>query len=134
MFAAKFAMKKPCKDCPFLKNSPMHLRPERLPSIVEGLHNNKDFSCHKSVDYSSGIENETGNTTYNLQSSKYCAGAMIYLEKQNKPTLMMKIGEVYGHYNYKEMLEHKDMVIDSLEERSICDWVHKCKRWWYVIW
>jgi hypothetical protein len=116
-----FKLKKPCKDCPFLKNSSTPLHPDRLPSIVEDLHNDSVFYCHKTIDYKNQIDEE-GECTHYTERNQFCAGAMIFLEKQNMPNQMMRIGGRLRQYNYKEILEHKDLVIDDLKERAIINY------------
>lgn len=114
-----FKLKKPCKDCPFLKNSPIGLSEDRLPSIVDDLINDHVFHCHKTVDYSKQFDEEAGNISHYTEKNQFCAGAMIFLEKLERPNQMMRIGERMGHYDYKEVLKHKDLVIDTLAERTI---------------
>lgn len=114
-----FKAKKPCKDCPFLKNSPMKLDEERLPEIVDSLDNDSDFICHKTIDYDKQIDEETGERTHYLEQNQFCAGAIIYLEKHNRPNAPLQIAQRLGWYDPEDYLKHKDKVIDSLEERSI---------------
>lgn len=114
-----FKLKKPCKGCPFLKDSPTGLHKDRLPSIVDDLINDHVFHCHKTIDYSNQFDEETGEINQYTEKNQFCAGAMIFLEKMERPNQMMRIGERMGHYKYKEVLKNKDMVIDSLEERTI---------------
>lgn len=114
-----FKLKKPCPGCPFLKNSPTGLHPDRLPSIVEDLHNGDVFYCHKTIDYGKQFNEETDEFIKDVEKNQFCAGAMIYLEKQKAPNQIMQIAGRLGYYNNEEVIEHKERVIDSLEERSI---------------
>jgi len=114
-----FKAKKPCNNCPFLKNSPMFLEEERLPGIVKHLDNNGIFHCHKTINYEEQIDDETGEMTKGSKRNQFCAGAIIYLEKHNRPNSPLQVSQRAGWYDPKDYLKHKDKVIDSLDERSI---------------
>ncbi|QJX80036.1 hypothetical protein [Priestia megaterium] len=114
-----FKKKKPCNNCPFLKNSPMKLEKERLPGIVESLEDGGDFICHKTIDYENQIDEETGMKTHYLKQNQFCAGAIIYLEKNNLYSDPLEKCQRLGLYKPEDYLKHKDMVINSMEERSV---------------
>lgn len=84
----KFDLKIPCKDCPFIKGSSTNitLSEDRLEEIKEGLENDQTFICHKTLDSPS-------------PQQQHCAGALIYLEKQERPNQMMRIAERLGRYD-----------------------------------
>lgn len=96
----KFDMKKPCKECPFIKGSATNitLREGRLDGIVNEISNGSTFTCHKTLDKKSSEQ-------------QHCAGAMIYLERDNNPNQMMRIAERIGCYNHKEL----DMEVDIID-------------------
>ncbi|MGF9891497.1 hypothetical protein ABEX78_22840 [Priestia megaterium] len=114
-----FKLKKPCNNCPFLKNSPMKLEESRLPEIVEHLDDNGFFPCHKTIDYEKQQNEETGEFTNDYKKNQFCAGAITYLEKHNRPNGPLQVYQRIGLYDPEDYLKHKDKVIDSLEERSI---------------
>lgn len=95
----KFDLKKPCKDCPFLCGSSTNrtLTTERIEGIKEDLLNDQAFICHKTLGLSSSEQ-------------QHCGGAMIFLEKQNKPNQMMRIAERFGKYNHKELDYDADII------------------------
>lgn len=85
-----FSLKRPCKDCPFRKGEKMNesLGKERMEEIVNSLHEDKIFSCHKTIDYSKYDDDQK---EYKLQSeNKFCAGAMLYLLKENNQMHLCK--------------------------------------------
>lgn len=96
----KMDMKKPCKDCPFIKNSSTNrtLEPERLMEIKNNLlYQDASFTCHKTLDLPK-------------HDQQHCAGALMYLEERNRPNQWMRIMERLGYYSrdaiskdYKEM-------------------------------
>ncbi|MEM4992279.1 hypothetical protein WKH56_07025 [Priestia sp. SB1] len=114
-----FKVKKPCNNCPFLKNSPMKLHKDRLPEIVDHLDDNGFFPCHKTIDYNKQMNEETGQVTEDLEKNQFCAGAITYLEKHNCPNTPLQVFQRIGRYDPEDYLKHKEKVIDSLEERSI---------------
>ena len=86
-----YAMTEPCDACPFLKGSGFTWR-----SLVQ--HASGAFACHKTC----GLDNDTG--TYEpKKKSLHCAGALIFLEKHNKPHQMMRICERFGMYDRSKL-------------------------------
>lgn len=94
----KFNLKKPCKDCPFVKGSSTNttLAEGRLDGIVHDILHDASFVCHKT------LEKE-----WNEQ--EHCAGALIYLERQKRPNQIMRIAERIGLYNYKQLASADDV-------------------------
>lgn len=82
----KYTLTEPCDACPFLKGSGFTWR-----SLC--AHASGEFACHKACDLVDG--------RYVARNSKtpHCAGALIFLEKQNKPHQMMRICERLGMYD-----------------------------------
>ncbi|NUJ17456.1 hypothetical protein FKN04_12810 [Bacillus glycinifermentans] len=99
----KFDLKKPCKDCPFIKGSSTNrtLSKERLDSIVDDITNNDmTFTCHKTLDLVKGEQ-------------QHCAGALIYLEREDNPNQMMRWMERLGFYDRKKL----DMTADVIDNK-----------------
>lgn len=94
----KFDLKKPCKDCPFIKGSSTNVTLEegRLSSIVEDIqYRDSSFVCHKTLGYD-------GKTV----PEQHCAGALIYLERigrYGRPNQAMRFGERFGLYKREEL-------------------------------
>ena len=82
-----YKMTAPCDACPFLIGSGFTFR-----SLVE--HSRGEFGCHKActLDEDSGCYEPHEKTPH-------CAGALIFLEKQNAPHQMMRICERLGLYD-----------------------------------
>ena len=74
----------PCKECPFLIGSGFRYR-----SLVE--HSRGEFPCHKACDL-----NEDNEFVSKGDKTPHCAGALIFLEKQDAPHQMMRIAERIG--------------------------------------
>ncbi len=109
-----FNLKKPCKDCPFLKSKERFLCDSRYKEIAEDLVNDKSFSCHKTNDFDSeGMAIETTKT-------EHCAGALIMLEKMDNPNQFMNIGRFFGLYDPSNLDMNSD-VYDSFNEMARCD-------------
>lgn len=117
-----FKLKRPCKNCPFLKEGGVPLAKGRLEGIIEDIgEKDMDFTCHKTIDYSSQmVETEEGEETFvrDYERNQHCAGALIYLEKMNRPNQAMRLGERLGLYNRFE-LEGQELVIDPEDMKVI---------------
>lgn len=87
-------MTKPCKNCPFRNDIRPYITGARAEEISEALLNDKTFTCHK-YSHSLGLPKD--------QEERHCAGAMIVLEKMEKPNQWMRWMERIGKYNYKEL-------------------------------
>lgn len=86
-----YSMTEPCDACPFLKGSGFTWR-----SLIE--HASGEFACHKTCK----LDDESG-TFEPQQKSLHCAGALIFLEKQDAPHQMMRICERLGHYDRRKL-------------------------------
>lgn len=82
-----YKMKDPCNECPFLIGSGFTYR-----SLV--AHASGEFPCHKSCKI-----NEEGDFEQRNEKTPHCAGALIFLEKQDRPHQMMRICERLGMYD-----------------------------------
>ena len=68
-----------------------------------------EFPCHKTT-----REDEDGDLEEGPKSS-HCAGALLFSEKNDAPTQMMRICERLGMYD-RTKLRGADLVFDSLSE------------------
>jgi hypothetical protein len=82
----KYNLTEPCDACPFLIGSGFTYR-----SLAE--HASGEFACHKACTLDDGVYVARGDKT------PHCAGALIFLEKQDKPHQMMRICERLGMYD-----------------------------------
>ena len=82
-----YGMRDPCKECPFLIGSGFTYR-----SLSE--HASGEFACHKACNL-----NEDGVYEARNEKTPHCAGALIFLEKQNAPHQMMRISERLRMYD-----------------------------------
>lgn len=82
----KYTMTDPCDECPFLRGSGF-----TYSSLMK--HASGEFACHKACKLENGFYVERNEKT------PHCAGALIFLEKQNKPHQMMRICERLGLYD-----------------------------------
>ena len=89
----KFDMRAPCKDCPFRSDRPGYLTAGRVQEIIYGMIlRQATFSCHKTNEFDDGGTRETKDT-------QHCAGALIFLERLNRPNQMMRWMERLGAYD-----------------------------------
>lgn len=108
----KYEMTKPCKNCPFRTDSLKGwLGKGRAAEIAFAIVQQQGtFPCHKTVDYNS--EHDDENEGVVTGESQHCAGAMIMLEKMEKPNQMMRIAERLGMYDYRK-LDMKSPVFEN---------------------
>lgn len=103
----RFDLKKPCEKCPFRTDVTPYLRKARAAEISHALTEQQaTFTCHKhshSLGYSRKKEEQ------------HCAGAMIVLEKMQRPNQLMRIAERFGEYNFK-LLDMKAPVFKTLKQ------------------
>lgn len=72
-----------------------------------------DFPCHKTT-----VETDDGDR-HGVSSSRHCAGALIFAEKNKNATQLMRIAERLGMYDARKMMadqEAVDSVFDGLDE------------------
>jgi hypothetical protein len=101
-----FKLKRPCEDCPFLKEGGIRLRKARAEEIG-GMMLSSDggtFACHKTTD-SGGSEGP----------EQHCAGALIFAEKHHTATQSMRVAERLRMYDFTK-LQGEDDVFDTIEE------------------
>lgn len=108
----KFDLKRPCKTCPFRTDSLKGwLGKGRAKEILEGITaKDQTFTCH----YTTEFHEETGEVIPH-SNDQHCAGAMILLEKYNRPNQLMRIFERLGAYD-KDALAMDAPVFDTYEE------------------
>lgn len=83
----RYTMTEPCDACPFLIGSGFTFQ-----SLVE--HARGEFACHKACEL-----DEDGDYVERSDKTPHCAGALIFLEKQERPHQMMRICERLGLYD-----------------------------------
>lgn len=94
----RYTMITPCDQCPFLDTPQMRhgFSMRRLKEFASG-----EFPCHKSAE---SIEDEDGFAEYHATpDSVHCAGALIFNEKRETPTQMMRICERLGFYDMTKL-------------------------------
>lgn len=89
----KYTQTVPCKECPFLKQFSHGYTIKRLWQFASA-----EFACHKTAE----IDDESGNYLA-TKESVHCAGALIFLEKRDKPHQMMRICERLGLYDRRKL-------------------------------
>ena len=107
-----YDLTEPCPQCPFRTDIEPFLRYERVIELKEALlYRQGTFSCHKT-----NTHDEDGEAI-ETDDSKHCAGAMILLEKLEKPNQMMRIAERLGMYD-RHKLKMDAPVFDDFDEMA----------------
>lgn len=102
----------PCPKCPFRTDRRAYLTRRRVREIAQGL-NRGEFACHMTLDYTDAATN--AGLPVETPKSQHCAGALILLEKVNRPSQMMRICERLGFYDHTK-LNLKAPVFDTWKE------------------
>ena len=80
----KYELTTPCENCPFKKDQ-SYLATKRASQIARDLQNDHSFACHKTT--------TSLGRRVDHPKAQHCAGALIMLEKLDKPHQMMRIAE-----------------------------------------
>ena len=113
-FEYHLRLKKPCPNCPFLKDGAIELAPGRLEVIIEGLltDDRSTFQCHKTVHCNKGGE-WTDDGEYEASGHEaMCAGAAAVLMKRGRPTVTMRVAFALGVATPRDWDVAKTMTID----------------------
>lgn len=96
----KFDLKRPCDQCPFLKQGGARVRPARAREIAAA----DTFVCHKTIDLPT-------------DDRQHCAGHLIHHEKRGHATQMMWIAERLKMYD-ADALDRSmdDQIVDHYRE------------------
>ncbi len=99
----KYDMTTPCDACPFLKK--MAYGPKNRGGFQEDRLEefaSTEFHCHKTGQVDEGDPDSSGDFIP-TPDSQHCAGALIYLEKRERPHQMMRICERLGKYDRRKL-------------------------------
>jgi len=108
-----FSLKKPCKNCPFLKeeHQPKNsgwLGRERAKGIYASMViQDYSFPCHKTT-----TPDEDEMESKVTETTQHCAGALILLDKENHANQMSRIAMRLGMYD-PQLLEDRENVVDT---------------------
>jgi len=88
-----FALKKPCANCPFLKEGGIELNEGRLNDIKSTLLNNSfaSFECHKTTYATGGEMSECGEHYHASGKESHCAGATAFLIANGTSNVYMRL-------------------------------------------
>jgi hypothetical protein len=114
---APYRLTKPCATCPFRTDIRPYLRPERVDEMEADLERG-EFYCHKTVNYDSMRDDDEGEPIFETRDragEAHCAGALILLEKLERPSQMMRIAERLRLYDARKIDMHAP-VFDTFDE------------------
>lgn len=100
-----YKMITPCDQCPYLIGSGFTWK-----SLCE--HASGEFPCHKAC-----VENDDGDFVPKDAKTPHCAGALIFLEAQNRPHQMMRICERFGMYDRTKLDMSAPVITSRLKAR-----------------
>lgn len=114
-----FNLKKPCKDCPFRTDNGFMLTVPRVREISESLLRGESFPCHKTTRH-----DDEGDYCPDSGREMHCAGAMIMLERMERPNQIMRVAERLGWYDRNGLdmaapvFESNVRMINTYKERN----------------
>lgn len=76
--AAIFALRRPCRDCPFRHDHEPFLSADRAQELRAALRSGDIFYCHKTIDYAP-------DEAPDLSAARRCAGAAAVLRNEGSP-------------------------------------------------
>ena len=106
----KFSLRGPCADCPFRSDRTFFLTPARVDEIADALHADLGFSCQKTNDF----DQDDGQAVV-TENSRECGGVMAMLERMDRPSQVMRIGERLGMYDHHR-IDPGAPVYNSIDE------------------
>lgn len=104
----KFNRTAPCAHCPFRRDVPGYLRPQRAAELAEQMERDDTawFACHETTGKGRGVRHK---------QAAMCAGLMILQEKIGSPNVAMRVAYAVGLL-VLERLNLKAPVFDSFQE------------------
>lgn len=106
---------RPCGSCPFRTDKPFYLGSQRRGEIARDLSYGLSFLCHKTVHYGEQDWDEEEDRYKAKGDEDHCAGAMIVLQKEDKPNQAMQVMERLGFFDPSKLVMDSP-VFDSLED------------------
>ncbi len=109
----KYDAKRPCNNCPFLRENGVRLRPERAQEIARCALDSQgaSFTCHKTTVAGRGGDRKDG------PNAQHCTGALILMEKNDTANQMARIAMRLGVYDPRKLDKTAfDLVFDDEDE------------------
>lgn len=103
-----YRMTSPCDNCPFRSDVKPYITPGCVREIERSL-SRAEFPCHKTTEHDDDGHRARSNDEI------HCAGALILLEKEQRPSQMMRVCERLGMYDPSK-LNMDAPVYDSFDE------------------
>lgn len=113
-------LKKPCANCPFLRDGAIELSPGRLEGIITDLaaDDGINFQCHKTVHSKHGgewVEGEDDEQYYEPSGNEsMCIGSAIYMLKIGRPSISMRFALMVKMITLDELVAQNDKIIEPL--------------------
>lgn len=92
----RFNLVRPCGHCPFRTDIPPFLTPGRVLEITDNLLADGSFPCHETIDYDAMEEVDEYESSFGAvvgPDASHCAGAILLLERMERPNQLMRIME-----------------------------------------
>ena len=113
-FAHHLRLRKPCSNCPILREGGIQLEPGRVDEILNSLleDDKTTFQCHKTVHCNKGGEWTDDGEYQTSGHEAMCAGAAAVLMKRGRPTVIMRVAFALGVATPGDWDVAKAMTID----------------------
>jgi hypothetical protein len=108
-----FKLRRPCANCPFRTDVPGYLRRSRAVEIAQGIAGGSIFPCHETTE--NAVDDDGNDIRVQVDTSQFCAGAVIAMEKMEQPNQALRMAERFGIYD-PAMMDMDAPVVSSFVE------------------
>jgi hypothetical protein len=92
-----FKLRRPCAHCPFRTDVPGYLRRSRAVEIAQSIAAGSIFPCHETT--ADAVDDDGNEIRVQVDTSQFCAGAVIVMEKIGQPNQALRMAERFGIYD-----------------------------------
>lgn len=96
-----FKLRRPCAHCPFRTDVPGYLRRSRAVEIAQAIAGGSIFPCHETT--ADAVDEEGNDIRVQVDTSQFCAGAVITMEKMGQPNQALRMAERLGIYDHASL-------------------------------
>lgn len=108
-----FKLRRPCGHCPFRTDVPGYLRRSRAVEIAQGIASGSIFPCHETT--ADAVDDDGNEIRVQVDTSQFCAGAVIAMEKMGQPNQALRMAERFGMYDQATMDMNAPVVSSFVE-------------------
>jgi hypothetical protein len=113
-----FDLCKPCDNCPFRREGGIRLFRTEAAKLASTVLLGVEFGflCHKTVVFEEDDGGQLRSKRH--ENEQHCAGALIFAEKNNVPTMLMRKAEQDGAYSSGALMSGNPAVAEVFDNPS----------------